>query len=109
MMPGAELHRHLGEILVVLRLVRGQRIVPDLAVQTVIRVDVPERVHAQLLQAGGQATAICRPDVEPSGVSDRAFRVLDNQRLISRQTREVFRCIARKPSTIATAAQSQAV
>ena len=80
----AQLHRHLGEVGVVDRLVRGQRIVPH-AVDALLRVDVPEGVHRQLVQAGRLAAGIDRPDVEPAGVLDRAFGVLDDQRLLARK------------------------
>src|SRR6516225_4037445 len=65
----AQFYRHFGEVLVVDRWFGGQRIVPDLIVDAIVRVDIPESVHAQLLQPGGPATSVCRPDVEPTGVS----------------------------------------
>ena len=39
----------------------------------------------QLLQPGRLAAGIDGPDVEPAGVLDRAFRVLDDQGLVARQ------------------------
>ena len=83
----AQLHRHLGEVGIVDRLFRGQRIVPD-AVDALLRVDVPEGVHRQLMQAGRLAAGIDRPDVEPAGVLDRAFRILDDQRFLARKVRD---------------------
>ena len=44
----AKLHRHFREVGVVLRLVRSERVVPY-AVQAGVGVNVPERVHAELL------------------------------------------------------------
>ena len=81
----AQLHRHLGEVGVVDRLFRGERIVPH-AVDALLRIDVPEGVHRQLMQPGRLAAGIDRPDVEPAGVLDRAFRILDDQRFLARKT-----------------------
>ena len=80
----AQLHRHLGEVGVVDRLLRGERVVPH-AIDALLRVDVPEGVHAELVQAGRLAAGIDRPDVEPAGVLDRPLGVLDDQRFLARQ------------------------
>jgi hypothetical protein len=80
----AQLHRHLGEVGVVDRLLRGERIVPH-AVDALLRVDIPEGIHPDLLQAVRLAAGIDRPDVEPAGILDGPFRVLDDQRFLARQ------------------------
>ncbi len=80
----AQLHRHLGEVLVVDGLLGGQRVVPH-AVDTAVGVDVPEGVHRQLVQPGRLTAGIDGPDVEPARVLDRALGVLDDQRLVARQ------------------------
>ena len=80
----AQLHRHLGEVGIVDRLLGGERIVPD-AVDAAIGIDVPERVERRLLQAVRLAAGVDRPDVEPAGVLDRAFRILEDERLVARQ------------------------
>ena len=83
-MPLRSFHRHPGEVAVVDRLVGGERVVPD-AVQAAFRIDVPERIGRELVQACRLTARIDRPDVEPAGVLDRPFGVLDDQRLVARQ------------------------
>ena len=78
----AQLRGHFGEVGIVLRLVGRQRVVPD-AVETAFRIDVPERIECGLLQPVGLRARIDRPDVEPAGVLDRPFRVLENQQFFS--------------------------
>ena len=80
----AQLHGHLREVGVVDRLVAGQRVVPD-TIQTLFRIDVPEGVHRNLVQAGGLAAAADGPDIEPTSILDRAFGVLQDQGFVARQ------------------------
>ena len=87
---GPQLHGHLGEVVVVDRRLGGERIVPD-AVEAVVGVDVPEGVHRELVQAGRLAAGVDRPDVEPAGVLDRPFRVLDDQGFVARHVGRALR------------------
>ncbi len=80
----AQLHGHLGEVGVVDWLLGCQRVFPD-AIDALVRIDVPERVHAELMQAVGLAAGVDRPDVEPAGVLDGAFGVLGDQRFVAWQ------------------------
>ncbi len=93
---GAQLHRHLAEVVVVGRLVRSQRVVPD-TVDAVVRVDVPQGIHGELLVAGRAAAGIDGPHVEPAGVLDRPFRVLDDQGLVARKIGDDFLRVGRDP------------
>ncbi len=81
----AELHRHLGEVLVVDRLLRRERVFPD-AVDARVRVDPPESVEGKLLQAGRRALDARPPAVEIVGRNDAAGRVLEDQRLCPRNS-----------------------
>ncbi len=69
----AQVHRHLGEIGVVLRRAGRQRVLGH-AVDSGIGVDEPERVHHQLMQAGRQSATDIDPDVEPAGIARGAPR-----------------------------------
>ena len=81
---GAQLHRHLGEVVIVDGRLGGERVVPH-AVEPVVGVDVPERVHRQLVEAGRLVAVAGRgPDVEPVGIGDGAVRVLEDQVLVAR-------------------------
>ncbi len=82
----AQLHRELCEVGIVGGFCRGQRVVPH-PVDAALGIDVPKSVHRQLVQAGGLAAGIDRPDVEPASVLDGAFGVLDDQRLVAREIR----------------------
>ena len=77
----AQLHRHLGEIGIVLRLVGGQRVVPD-TVETAFGIYVPERIESDLLQPVRLRSGVDGPDVEPSGVLDSPFRVFEDQQFL---------------------------
>ena len=79
----AQLDRHFGEVGVVLRLVGSQRIVPD-TIETALGIDIPERIKRGLLQPIGLRAGVDHPDVEPAGVFDGAFRVLEDQKVLPR-------------------------
>ncbi len=59
-----QLHRHLGEIVVVDRRLGSERVLPD-AVYAGVGIDVPERVQRQLLETRGRAAVVRHPSVEP--------------------------------------------
>ena len=80
----AQVHRHLGEVVVVFGWAGRQRVVSH-AVDSGVGVDEPERVHHQLMQAGRPSATAIDPDVEPAGIVDGALGVLKYQRLLARQ------------------------
>jgi hypothetical protein len=77
----AELRRHLGEIGIVLRLVGGQRVVPD-TVETAFGINIPKRIEGDLLQSIRLRSGIDGPDVEPPRVLDGPFRVFQYQQFL---------------------------
>ena len=79
-----ELDGHLREVAVVGRLFGRQRVLPH-AIEPAIGIDVPERIECRLLQPVRLAARIDRPNVEPAGVLDGAFGVLEDQRFVARQ------------------------
>ena len=78
-------HRHLAEIGVVLGGAGRQRVLDHHPVDAGIGVDVPERVHHQLMQAGRRSATAIDPDVEPARIGDRSLWVVQDQRLLTRQ------------------------
>ena len=74
------------EVLVVERLLGGQRILPG-AVQAALGVDVTEGIEGELMQARILTAGIDRPDVEPSRVLDGAFRIFEDEGVFPWDTR----------------------
>lgn len=83
--PVAQLHRHLREVGIVGRFIASQGIVPY-AIDAGIGVDVPQRIHAKLLQPVGIATVVHHPNVEPCRIGDPTLRIFGDQNFVSRYT-----------------------
>src|SRR5690606_8742077 len=80
----AQAHRHLGEVVVVDRRLRSEGVVPY-TVQSVVWIDVPERIHRELVEPGGLVQVASRgPNIEPIRISYRTVRVFDNEVLVAR-------------------------
>ena len=78
----AKLDGHLGEVVIVDRLLGGQGIIPY-AVDARIRVDVPQRIQSQLLEAAYPTGAEAAPPaVEVIGREHSPVGVLQDQALI---------------------------
>ena len=80
----AQVHRHLAEIFVVFGRPGRQRVVGH-AVDALVGVDEPQRVHHQLMQSGRQSATGIDPDVEPAGIIDGPLGILQNQCLLAWQ------------------------
>ena len=80
-----EVHRHFGEVFVVLPRTGGQLVV-ERPLEARVRIDEPQGVHHQLLQARRPASAVAGgPDVEVRRARGRILRVVDDQRFVARQ------------------------
>ena len=80
-----KIYCHLAEIGVVLGRACRQRVLNH-TVDAGIGVDVPERVHHQLMETRRpSSTNTTHPDVEPGGIAQKRFGILKDQRLLTRQ------------------------